>query len=248
MPSASPPLFEGNPLGAAIWVTSPWACDTPKAVKSAYFTLIAFCAIAQTVGLPQYGVLLEGTADAPVLINNSPHRILAYALQYDNTGFSTYNMLRQFRTQPTSSGIAPGAIGRIPVPAQVRDVRGLPVQHTSVALDAVLFDDGHVLGPDKGGMFDGLASQIKAEQEIAAILLNATDRDAAWASLQAIASAPPQPPPPGTYRGGSVGALPPDWRRMYAQQLLFIRSRQGDAEALKAAESTKNYPVIVKGE
>lgn len=175
MPSASPPLFEGNPLGAAIWVTSPWACDTPKAVKSAYFTLIAFCAIAQTVGLPQYGVLLEGTADAPVLINNSPHRILAYALQYDNTGFSTYNMLRQFRTQPTSSGIAPGAIGRIPVPAQVRDVRGLPVQHTYVALDAVLFDDGHVLGPDKGGMFDGLASQIKAEQEIAAILLNATD-------------------------------------------------------------------------
>ena len=246
-------------------MTPPWACDTPKAVKSAYFTLIAYCAIAQTVGLPQYGVLIEGTADAPVLINNSSHRVLAYALQYDNRGFSTYNMLGQFRTQPTSSGIAPGAsneirtgslqgtvpvggggAGRVPVPPQVRDASGLPVQHTSVALDAILFDDGHVLGPDKGGMFDRLASQIKGEQEVAAILLDATDRNSAWTQIQNIANSPPELPvlPRG---GGFLGALPPG-RPQFARQLLLQRSAGGEAAAIKLAAGTKNYPVIVKGE
>lgn len=222
--------------------------------------------MAQTTGLPQYGVLLEGTADAPVLKNNSAKRILAYSLMYDSGGTSTVDMLGQLRTQPLSSvGIAPGASyglrtgsfqgsipgggggDRFPVPPQTRDARGLPTQHTSATLDAVVFDDGHIVGPDKSGLFDRLSKQIKAEQDVAGILLNSTDREAAWQQIQTIASSPPELPPLPARGGGFVGALPPG-RPQFARQLLFVRQRRGDVAAVKTAESTKNYPVIVKVE
>jgi hypothetical protein len=97
-------------------------------------------------------------------------------------------------------------------------------------------------------LYDRLTSQIKQEQEVAAILLSTTDRIAAWTSIQSIASSPPEPPAraQGTYSVGA-GPLPP-WRAQFARQLLFARSSQGDAGAIKIAESTKNYPVIVKGD
>ena len=216
--------------------------------------------MAQTTGLPQYGVLLEGTANEPKLINNSPHRIVVYALIYDKRGTNTLNLLGQLLTEPISEvGIAPGStfwptLGaidggtsrRFPAPARVRDASGLPLQHTSVALDAVLFEDGHFVGPDQSGTYDRLTNQIQQEQEIAAILLNTTDRVAAWASIESIASNSPEPPARGRY---SVGAGPqPPSRAQFARQLLLVRSAQGDAGAIRIAESTKNYPVIVKVE
>ena len=231
-------------------------------MKHAYLVLLGLSAIAQTTGLPQYGVLLEGTANEPKLINNSPHRIVSYALIYDNRGTSTLDLLGQLRTKPISEvGIASGStfwptlgsidggsIGRFPVPPQVRGNSGLPPEHNSVALDAVLFEDGHFVGPDRSGLYDRLTSQIRQEQEVAAILLDTTDRNAAWASIQSIASSPPEPPAraQGTY---GVGAGPlPAWRAQFARQLLSVRSAQGDAGAIKTAESTKNYPVIMKVE
>ena len=171
-------------------------------MKPAYLVLLGLSAMAQTTGLPQYGVLLEGTADKPRLVNNSPHRIVAYAVRYDNQKRSSLvSMLGQVRTQPISSvGIAPGdwvvfgqagTLGGNGGVGGTRDARGLRFQHTSASLDAVLFEDGYVVGPDQGGMFDRLTSQIKDEQEVAALLLNTTDREAAWATIQSIASSPP---------------------------------------------------------
>ena len=80
-----------------------------EAMKPACLTLIALCAMAQTIGLPQYGVLLEGTADAPVLVNNSSQRILAYAWRYENSKSSSLtSFLGQLGTRPISSiGVAP---------------------------------------------------------------------------------------------------------------------------------------------
>jgi hypothetical protein len=97
-----------------------------------------------------------------------------------------------------------------------------------------------------GAVFDRLTSQIKQEQEVAAILLNTPDRVAAWTSIESIASSPPEPQARGTH-GIGTGPMPP-WRPEFARQLLFVRQRQGDAAAVKTAESTKNYPVIVKVE
>jgi hypothetical protein len=138
-------------------------------MKPAYVALLGLSVMAQTTGLPQYGVLLEGTADAPVLKNNSAKRIFAYSLVYDNGGSSTVDMLGQLQIQPISSvSIAPGVSylaglrsssipgggggDRFPAPTQVRNASGMPTQHTSATLDAVLFDDGHVVGPDRSGL------------------------------------------------------------------------------------------------
>jgi hypothetical protein len=237
-------------------------------MKPAYLALVGLSAMAQTIGLPQYGLLLEGTANEPKLINNSSHQVVAYALIYDNRGTSTVDLLEQLRTKPASEvGIAPGRTlevnrphlgasggggGRgVPVGPQVkvRGGNGLPPEHTTAALDAVLFEDGQLVGPDHSGQYERLTSQIKQEQEVASILLNTTDRAAAWVSIQSIASSPEPPPPPpapGRY-GVRAGPMPP-WRAQFARQLLLVRQRQGDAAAVKAAESTKNYPVIVKVE
>ena len=116
------------------------------------------------------------------------------------------------------------------MPPQIRVANGLPVQHTSVSLDAVLFGDGKLVGPDQGGMFDRLTTQIKQEQQVAAILLNAVDREAAWAAIQSIASSQPEllqsvqrlAPPPRTIPFG------PEWRRIFAEQLLRVLQAQGD--------------------
>ena len=42
---------------------------------------VSSTAMAQVTGLPQYGVILTGTPDDPVVLNQSPHRILVYALR-----------------------------------------------------------------------------------------------------------------------------------------------------------------------
>jgi len=42
---------------------------------------VAPAAMAQLVGLPEYGVLLSGTPDNPAVLNQSQHRILAFALR-----------------------------------------------------------------------------------------------------------------------------------------------------------------------
>lgn len=213
--------------------------------------------MAQTSGLPEYGVLLGGTADAPDLHNNSPKRILVSALRYDNAQSVTgVNFLFQRSWPPPNDiGIAPGAIyslprgfldsigggggGRSPsAPSSMPKISPL-LPRTSVTLDAVLFEDGHLVGPDKGGMFQRLTEQIKAEQEVAAILLNATDTDrgAAWQKILRIARS-------GGFEGD--GSSLAAYRLSYAQQLIQIVATQGEAAALKLAESTKNYPTIVK--
>ena len=136
------------------------------------------------------------------------------------------------------------------MPPQIRVANGLPVQHTSVSLDAVLFGDGKLVGPDQGGMFDRLTTQIKQEQQVAAILLNAVDREAAWAAIQSIASSQPEllqsvqrlAPPPRTIPFG------PEWRRIFAEQLLRVLQAQGDGAAVKLAESIRSFPSIVRSE
>jgi hypothetical protein len=60
-----------------------------------------------------------------------------------------------------------------------------------------------------GAVFDRLTKQIKAEQDVAAVLLNATDREAAWQQIQTIASSPAELPQLPARGGYFVGALPP---------------------------------------
>src|ERR1700687_4461823 len=77
---------------------------------------VAPAAMAQLVGLPQYGVLLSGTPDNPVVLNQSQHRILAFALRQRSgdqglTTISNQVGLSQWtrgNAGPSGPGIPPG--------------------------------------------------------------------------------------------------------------------------------------------
>src|SRR5215831_11963548 len=107
------------------------------------------------------GVSLGGNPSAPLIINNSAHRVLAYTLMFQGvngvSNFSSFSMLGQLRDQPISNvGIAPGANwahNSRPTAVQAADGKGQSpfAFATSVALDSVLFEDGRFVGPDKAG-------------------------------------------------------------------------------------------------
>ena len=79
---------------------------------------VSTTAMAQLIGLPPYRVLLTGTPDDPVVLNQSPQRILAFALRLqkgDQDRFPTTRSnqvgLGQLKTPnagPSGPGIPPG--------------------------------------------------------------------------------------------------------------------------------------------
>jgi len=215
--------------------------------------LLASLAMAQA-GLPKYGVLLGGSVSSPTIVNNSSHRILAYTLLFDQGNGavhpSLYEMLGQLRKLPMSSvGIAPGVSLPHNPSAQVRDAKGQSPYAVAIAvsLDSVLFDDGTLVGPDKAGSFDQLTARIQAEKDIHAILLNGNGAESAWAALSGIASgqavAPTQASRSQPYQGRYASMY-----KVFAAELLRVRSGTGDAAALHLAGSSMSYPTIVKGE
>ena len=223
-----------------------------RAVSAAL--LAASIALAQA-GLPQFGVLVGGTVNSPVIINNSSHRILAYTLSFDKGNGasyrSLYSMLGQLRRQPLSStGIAPGANFPHPVgqAVQVQDAGGKsPVAGaTAVSLDSVLFDDGTLVGPDHAGSFDKLLARVQAEKDVHAILTSTNGTASSWATLEGFASSQPViAVPPGHSRNYERQYLLSF--KTYAAELLRVRQRQGDAAALQLAHSSDVYPAIIRG-
>jgi hypothetical protein len=217
--------------------------------------LVASTALAQT-GLPQFGVVLGGTVNSPVIINNSSHRILAYTLSFDKGNGvpqnTLYMMMGQLRDQsPSSAGIAPGANFQHPAGTQVQaqDASGKSptAGAIAVALDSVLFDDGTLVGPDKAGNFDSLLGRVQAEKDVHAILIGANGAASVWATLEGFASGQTAPPiVPGQSHNYQRQYLVEF--RSYATELLTVRKRGGDAAALKAAHSSDSYPAIVRGE
>jgi hypothetical protein len=218
--------------------------------------LAASTAVAQT-GLPQYGVVLGGTVNSPVIINNSSHRILAYTLSFDmGNGVPPHNtlymMIGQLRDRsPSLAGIAPGAnfVHSPGTLVQVQDARGKSstAGAIAVALDSVLFDDGTLVGPDKAGNLDSLLGRVDGEKDVHAIFAGANSTAAGAAILEGFASGQTVPPiPPGRSR---------NYQRQYlasvranAIELLNVWKRGGDAAALKKAHSSDSYPAIVRGE
>jgi hypothetical protein len=88
--------------------------------------------MAQTVGLPEYGVQLTGTVLTPVVVNNSSHRILAFTLQWEESGVKSQPETTSFMGQLRSrqgAGIGPGeSFGKdtAPIRPEVRNAVGEP--------------------------------------------------------------------------------------------------------------------------
>src|SRR5712691_722507 len=210
-----------------------------------FVLLLASVAMAQT-GLPQAGVLLGGTTvTSPIIINNSGHRILAYTLLFDLGNGASYPsvfaMLGQLRKLPISSvGIAPGASFPHRSNVQFRDASGQSptARATAVALDSVLFDDGTLVGPDKAGSFDQLTADNQAEKDVHAILVTANGAESAWTVLKEIASAGKTAPAVQSSRPQLYQYRYREMSRVYADELVRVRSAVGDAAALQLAHSS----------
>ena len=114
-----------------------------------------------------------------------------------------------------------------------------------VALDSVWFDDGTFVGPDKGGSFERTTARMQAEKDVHAILVKATDREAAWATLREMAARRGIVAPAGTplFQNGYLM-----WAQTFADQLLRLKADKGEARALAVAEEAAAYPAIKRVE
>jgi hypothetical protein len=211
---------------------------------------VAPAARAQLVGLPQYGVLLSGTPDNPVVLNQSPHRILAFTLrQRGDRSLMTFSnqaglsQLTRGNGGPDGPGIPPGGTSLSPpqvMPAQVMAAPGqrAHIGYAEATLDSVLFDDGMFVGPDLGHMYESITARITAEVSVVSILLSAkTDGEfaTAWEQIKQIAETPRVPP-----------TSAPGPNSQFAMQLLAVRDRLGEKAAVAKAAASLASPKIHK--
>jgi hypothetical protein len=184
-------------------------------------------------------VVLGGTAANPTIINHTGRRILAYTLMIDGYASIT-NLMGELRNRPLASvGIGPGETflhNSLHRPQMNRK----PVK---ITVDAVVFDNGYVAGPDKSGTFEQLSAQIKAEHDVHRVLVHGQDASD-WTRIQSMADGQfPDPEGSSRYRYRYRLTM-----KLHADELLRVRSRSGDAAALKLAHSSETLPTLVKGQ
>lgn len=222
---------------------------------------VAPAAMAQLVGLPEYGVLLSGTRDNPVVLNQSQHRILAFALRQrsGDKGLATISnqvglsQLTRGNAGPSGPGIPPGGTSLSLPQVAAPQVRTAPGQRTDIAevtLDSVLFDDGLFVGPDLSHAYESITARITAEVSVDSILLSAKtggELATAWEQIKQIAETPLVPPTPAPGTIPESRLVPdPNSPRQSAMQLLSVRERLGEKAAVAQAAASLAYPKIHK--
>jgi len=125
--------------------------------------LVASIAQAQAqTGLPELGVLLSGGS----IINQSSHRILAFTVVYpqgNRPAFYTHSRMGMLRTHSMSeSGFAAGTV------IDIRATKMGPLAtgqnfFNPVSIDAILFEDGRVVGPDRHNLVGFLQTFLGKE-------------------------------------------------------------------------------------
>ena len=224
---------------------------------------VAPAAMAQLVGLPQYGVLLSGTPDNPVVLNQSQHRILAFALRQrsGDQGLTTISnqvglsQLTRGNAGPSGPGIPPGGtsllLPQVAAPA-VRTANGqrTGIGLTEVTLDSELFDDGLFVGPDLSHAYESITARITAEVSVDSILLSAKtggELATAWEQIKQIAETPLVPSTPALGTITESRLVPdPNSPRQSAMQLLSVRERLGEKAAVAQAAASLAYPKLHK--
>lgn len=130
------------------------------------FLALSLCAAAQTLtGLPQYGVELTGTVDAPVITNHSGKDIYELSVVfYDAAGHvngtSTENYFANSFDDVLHNGQSDEIHGATPKPTDTVHIiegtlPGRPPRPMTVkiVLDSVVFGDGSFVGPDVAKLF-----------------------------------------------------------------------------------------------
>jgi hypothetical protein len=133
----------------------------------------------------------------------------------------------------------------------------------SVSLDAAIFENGEVVGPDLTHTADRIAAEIAAERDLAQTVLSGTaskDRSVLWATVRQAASnegvgtvvIPPIPnnatvPGRNPYRPVDMKLYTRTYgeqRKEFAEELSRIQQKAGDETATRIAAQTSGYPEL----
>jgi hypothetical protein len=200
----------------------------------------------ELVGLPDLGVSLSGEANAPTIVNHGSRGILGYTLLFEHqSGFRRTAIklsLLGLRNGDANAILRPGEQRSSSFSSQVRPSRPVgPLKR--VFLDAVLFEDGEVAGPDRSNTFDTLAAQLKAERDLHAKLLavresTRADKDRVWSELNGVAQ--------GSLRRveGMIDDIYQRTQRSVAEELMTVRDKGGDDAAYSLAARSSVYPKL----
>ncbi len=206
--------------------------------------LLTGCVLAQSsslVGLPDAGVLLTGTPDNPILQNNTGRVILAWTVfSTDSKGIgfvSSKNLMLMLRDGP----LKPQASIVHLSPAGQHGAYSRPLvmgPSASAVLDAVVFGDGEVAGPDRTGMQLSTSGAIQGEQGVDKLFLAGDLLRLGEIAKGQNLLAPEVGSGPiflQAFNGSQQG---------FAQELLRVRDKMGEQFARSIAAKSAAYPTL----
>jgi hypothetical protein len=205
-------------------------------------------------GLPEYGVLLTGTPENPVIENRSGRAVIAYTLKKADQNGHGMNPLTLLAVSGQPAGIPDGGAvyAHLNVPVNLaRQMQALGVFYSplltdpiqgplagrgpivSATLRCVVFGDGQFVGVEELWVFEQFGRMIKVIVEVGLLA-----KTGAWEQVEALAQLPLGPLPrgedPRTYFE----------RRLTATHLVQERKWKGDAGAMQLAEIYCSLPTL----
>jgi hypothetical protein len=195
-------------------------------------------------GLPDEGVLLIGTLDYPILVNNASRTIAGHLIIWVPGLAQTTLAFRPGNTIPGSNMLPPGESMEVsPSPSTVMvHANGTPIGPLrSATLTAVIFADGEVVGPQAQRVVEWNGPLLQAERAAHQVLLQGNP-ETVWIDIERIARMPRREVLPGHDPTYSF-----TYRRTM-EELWSIKNAPlgGLDRAMRRAHESEDYPRLWK--
>ena len=214
-------------------------------------------------GLPEYGISLTGSPGQPEVHNAGGRGIIAYCLRFESRQADTGQVVVQYALRTSLLRMR----GPVSKGGAVRDTALVPAGGSAlfmpsaaergpmlrVALDAVMYGDGEIVGPDTGHTYEMITVKIQAERDLHAAYLGGRVRDLVRDgvvvvdgadqrnALEGLRAGQGKAPDQLTGRARQVYLM---HQRVFARELLSISSVQGESGAREMARhSVTAYPL-----
>jgi hypothetical protein len=201
-------------------------------------------------GLPEYGVLLTGSPENPVIENHSGRTIIAYSFQTANRNGRGPRDQPLLATSMQPAGIPDGgslyAKGAMPVnpPGPIEGLASSalltePGPIIRASLRSVVFEDGEFVGTSEYGDFELFTGKMQGTREVGMMA-----KSGEWGQVEALA--PDHLPP---LLGRSPRGEDPILhfgRQVAALHLVRERRQKGHAAAMQLAEIYSSLPTLWK--
>jgi hypothetical protein len=203
-------------------------------------------------GLPEHQVMLAGSPGVPTVVNNSSRGIIGYSIRYvRDKGPSIHQInvsflgIRNHSAVENRGRIAPGTAMPADSPPEGTKTTTIiaagPSPVKKAILDAVIFDDGEVVGPDTMHTFETATARIQAEQDLHQRVLKAShltgpQKEAAWDEIRQLSL--------DAALASTDNSDYAQTRQRAAKEALRVREYLGDAAALELATRSAKYPKL----